>query len=402
MEGDRDMDIKTIINNYIEELKTKYGQQEGIKILILKIMILIYPLLKEQGVGIGAPVALVVDSINIMESIMHDLNGVTNGRLSSTSVSQTEMRKNLEEIEYELVTMAYIKSQNSIPNLQILQAACQTGSIQDGQFSVLPVIFFIGAIAEDAKEFVAGQMCITPRPNVLMLSLCDRSNGVEFTQMLIRYICADWAAVKLETNRLFKEEDYQKSVGETPGAEMFFVAVKILELLLESQGYPCTETKSIISQCQNILLDIINGWHIISDSSAWLDILHNSLQQSSASMPGILNRHHVPAGAIDKIDLWPLYDEEFYYLPSKMFDELMTTMSQSISTKDIKGLLVEKGILVGEGRSRQYFTVKVPIVTEYGAMLEPRKLRLRREWLDLDGGLTWREKIEINAESEGK
>lgn len=394
------MEIKTVFNNYIEELITKYGEQEGIKVLIIKISVLLYPVLKAQGVWVSAPVALVTDSVNSAEFIMCDLSGVIRGSSLSTSLSAKEMRKVIAETEYELVTLVYVRSQNSIPNLQMLQTACMTGNSLEGQFSALPVVFFNGAIAGDAKDFFAGQICITPKYPALLTARCASSNGVDFAHMIIRHICADWAAVKLEMCRAFQSEGYQKIVEDIPGAEMFFVAEKFLELLLESQGYHSSDTRINITQCRNALSDIVKEWQIVTDGSAWLDILHSVIYQASTRMPGILNRNHVPAKAIGSIDSWPLYDDEFYYLPSKLFDEFCAEISQSISMKEVKGLLAEKSILVGEGRNRLYLTIKAPVTTEYGAILEPRKIRLRREWLDLDGGLTWREMIEVNAESE--
>lgn len=99
------MEIKTVFNNYIEELITKYGEQEGIKVLIIKISVLLYPVLKAQGVWVSAPVALVTDSVNSAEFIMCDLSGVIRGSSLSTSLSAKEMRKVIAETEYELVTL---------------------------------------------------------------------------------------------------------------------------------------------------------------------------------------------------------------------------------------------------------------------------------------------------------
>lgn len=143
----------------------------------------------------------------------------------------------------------------------------------------------------------------------------------------------------------------------------------------------------------------MNEWQVAPDHGGeiWLCIIRDIIYQSSYTIPGILNRDKIYAEAVMNIESWTIYDENYYYLSDKMLDKFCEPVKQSLSMRQIKEWLFNSGILVGEGKGRQYFTVKVPIVTEYGAVIQPRRLRLARTWLDLDGNLTWKETIEANG-----
>lgn len=395
------MDVKALLVSYLKELDVKYGEQEGVKVLIIKTMILLYPILKQLGLGVAAPVALVINSINIAEAIMHDLYGVFTGCLSSIALPAKEMKKIYIETENEVKGVTYIRSPNSIPNLRMLQTVCQDGSIQGNIYPPLPVIIFPGAIAEETKEFLSGQMSVTLKSDITSLIFHDAGNGVSVSYELIQYIQDNWASVRLELSRLPENQDYRKAVADHPGIEMFFAAEKVLSMMCEGQDFPPEERNFYSIRCHRALNNIVNEWRIVSGGSEWLDILRDSILKSVPTVPGIADRHQVPAKVANEIEFWPLYDDDFYYLPYKLFDEACTAVCQSISTRDMKGLLVENGILVGEGKNRQYLTVKVPAITEYGAIIEPRRLRLHRKWLDLDGDLTWKELIDVKSENEG-
>lgn len=394
------MDVKALLVSYLKELDAKYGEEEGIKVLIIKTMLLLYPILKQLGIGVAAPVALVIDSINIVGSIMHDLYGVITGCLSTIAHPTKEMRKIYIETENEVLGITYIRSPNSIPNLRMLQTACQDGSIPGNMYSPLPVIIFPGAITEETKEFLSGQMSVALKLDITSVVFYDDGNSVSVSYELIRYIQDNWASVRSELSRLPENQDYRKAVADHQGTEMFFAAEKVLRMMCESQNFP-PEVRNFYSiRCHRALDKIVNEWRIVSGGSEWLDILRDIIHKSATAVPGIVDRHQVPAKAVKEIELWPLYDDDFYYLPCKLFDEACAAVCQSISTRDMKGLLLENGILVGEGKNRQYLTVKVPAITEYGAIVEPRRLRLHREWLDLAGDLTWKELIDAKFENE--
>lgn len=365
--------------------------------MVVKTVILIYPIIKELGLGVTSPVALVVDSVNIAKYIVQDLYGVTSAPMYSTSLSEKEMREHFTELEYELVAMAYVKSQNSIPNLQFMQAACQAGTIRGQVFSALPIVIFPSAIAQEAMDYLSGQICITLRQSARSNVFDDDSIGIQFSYMLIQYVCSKWTTVQLELTRLLQNEDNRKTIEDNQGSEMFLAAEKILELLLESQDYYDKDINPALDRYRNALNTIINQWQFVPGGSAWIDILQKLISKAAAAIPGIIDRNHAEASVVSHIDDWPLYDDEYYYLSSQAFNELCSEITPSISINEIKRLLIDHGILEGEGRERLYMTAKVPVTTEYGAILEPRKLRLHREWLDLDCSLTWREMIENNC-----
>lgn len=75
-------------------------------------------------------------------------------------------------------------------------------------------------------------------------------------------------------------------------------------------------------------------------------------------------------------------------------------MSYYVGQCEMKNALAEAGILVGEGVNRKYFSVKLLISTPEGIRVIGRRMRIRREWMDRPGELTWVEQIELRRGKE--
>ena len=91
-----------------------------------------------------------------------------------------------------------------------------------------------------------------------------------------------------------------------------------------------------------------------------------------------------------------MFDEQYYYFTTQFFTDMCNKIP-NIGEMELKKAMCDAGILVGEGKNRNYYTVKVPIKLKSGkAKIEKRRLRITREWLDLPAHLTWKEQIEGN------
>lgn len=390
-----------VICNYIDELNSRYGIEESLKVLVLKTTILVYPLLKDLGLEISAPIGLIIDSAVSIKSVIRDLDGITDSTPYYISIPAKEMKNRLTNVEYELVPILYVKSPNSISNLQLIQTACLTGQVKEQCFSALPILIFKEAIPEDAKDYLTGQISF-PLSKIAYQFGSEESAGKPFIQSLILFISENWGGIKWGLEELFRDENEElvSRGSEFQGAELLYAAGKILELFLQHQSCPCEITTFCKDKLPSILSCMIDRWPIDYDNSDWLDIAQGLFRKAAASIPGILDRNHISGSDVDAIYTWPLYDDTYYYLSSKEFDRICAPITQSISMAELKQLLVDKGILAGEGKERKYRTVKVPVTTAYGAILEPRKLRLHREWLDFDGEPTWQELIEEKTTTE--
>jgi hypothetical protein len=394
------MAVKDIFSTYLQALYTRYEKEDADKVMIVKTGFLIYPVLKEMGFGSTGSVALVTDTISDREMAMRDLSGVSEYSLFPITILPKEIKRLITNAEYELLAFTYTRGLNSISNLEMLQASCYAEMIPDHKFVALPIITFCGGIPDDAKGLLSGQISIQAKGDATLAGIYNSDSGVNFSRVIIEFICCNWATLQMEISRLSEDGTFQRTVLDNPGVGMFFIAEKLLELVLECNKYSLEEREKLALQWQSSLESIVNEWQIISDGLSWLEVLYNMIRGASMKIPGILDRNQLMACDIVNAETWPLYDDRYYYLSSNMFDELCMPITELISLRQIKGLLTESGILIGEGKERQYMTIKVPIVTEYGAILQQRKIRLCREWLDPVGELTWKEMIEANVESE--
>lgn len=230
-------------------------------------------------------------------------------------------------------------------------------------------------------------------------SLLDCNLSDDFVRELISYIIKNHSILELELMQLKTGSWFSKMVDESPEAEILCAAETVLELIDDVEKAD-DEYQEILKICRAALESMVMNWQISSDSEAWIVVMRRLFQEEAFDLPGILDRNRVEGRDVENVENYPLYDDTFYYLPPKLFDKICKPIQQSIGLRQMKGYLYDARILAGEGKNRAYMTVKVPVVTEYGGILQPRRIRIRREWLDDEGDLTWEERIKISSERE--
>lgn len=219
-----------------------------------------------------------------------------------------------------------------------------------------------------------------------------------FIKAVIEYVSRKFTALESELIRWREDDEYRNIVREYPGAEVFGAAEKVLELMIKKNGRSNEKSEEVIKSCRSALGHILEEWEIEETNMAWIELIYREFYRYVPEIPGILDRNEVPGKATNFVGIYPMYDEKYCYLPELLFQKICTPFLSVIGLREIKNMLAELGILVGEGVQRSYHTIKIPVATEYGAILKPRCIRIMRAWLDSAAQLNWQELIELNKE----
>lgn len=85
-------------------------------------------------------------------------------------------------------------------------------------------------------------------------------------------------------------------------------------------------------------------------------------------------------------------------MPEQFFRFICERCISSASVAYVKSKLAEAGVLVLEGKARNYFTVKIEVVTVYGSILRVRRMKILREKFDQYGEFSVEELYKMSRE----
>lgn len=105
-------------------------------------------------------------------------------------------------------------------------------------------------------------------------------------------------------------------------------------------------------------------------------------------MKGFCNVCSLKEARVFQRDTYIFYDDEFLYLSSKLFREIVSPITKSVALTTLKAGLVKDGVLIPEKKSSN-FTVKVTCKDEKNIPVRIRMLRLKQEKLNRMGMLSF-------------
>ena len=144
---------------YLLEMRDIFGESKTVKLFMLKIGVQFYPILRAKGLGLHAPIGIVVEDEEMTEWIAAKLCGFAEPMIISLSVKTSDFKKKVAATEYEFLAI-FCKSShiNNWKNISALNDLMISRSIEHKKFEKLPMIFFVGGIPPEISEFLAGKI----------------------------------------------------------------------------------------------------------------------------------------------------------------------------------------------------------------------------------------------------
>lgn len=366
--------------NWMKKISQIWGQDTG-KIITSKIGTSLYPVLDKAGLGLNAPLALVVENENVAKAVFKELSGFGSPLNVPLGLPQKEFEKRMSSVSYELLPIVCSEiNRQSAANLITLKNAMTSKMIKGEFFNVLPVIAFCGGIPQEFTDYLSGKIIIAEKQIIN-----SDANSEEVVREIIESLKESWPIIDHRLQSLKMDRD----------AGLYFLrcSEEACRVLIEREADTDIRAK-YLQEIDQTARKMEENWEISDNYLAWFDVLRDVIFKKSKYIIRIIDRKNAPYSNNELLKNYPLYDSKFYYLTPEFFEEVCGKLPY-IGGMELKRALSDAGILIGEGASRSYFTVKVPVETTYGIITTSRRLRIVRSWLDLPGQLTWKDQIEM-------
>ncbi len=343
------------------------------KIGLLQVLILAYPVLATNGVKLQRPIALIGEDEKNLQLLWNQLCMFPEEqRLIPLSMMPKEFEKKWLESEYGVFYCSYNRGRYTNQNMERITVQCQMVD-DEMEHQKLVLLFFNCYIPKEVD--VEGTMFFSHLDGMASPFKCDIEKFIHFF-------------MRNEAGLLQK---VREGVNEIQEAHPILTSAKIL---LENYVMSEISTKEIPEFLQKTSLlneKVQEEWEDTEKPEMYAIALNRAISENTDLLPPVLPRERVEAQDMEWIDEAIFFDHEAYYLPEPFFRFICERCISSASTTYIKSKLAEAGVLVFEGKARNYFTVKIEVVTVYGGIIKVRRMKLLRKKLDQYGEFTLQE-----------
>lgn len=373
--------------DYYKELRYKFGDIDGTKIVLLKVAALIYPLLNEVGIKILQPLALVVDNDMQLNQVYDELAGFSKEIPVPLSLGRKELQKRYENNEFETFRTKYTGGRKCEENMSFLISLCHLEHAE----RCITLIGFCGGIEPRSLENMEGVIYLEEFSEV---QANGESKQVEFTKSVIEFVETNQGVIFYRIRERLMEACQIEANEQKAVHKLFRCAECVIEFMAEETITSQDERIKMNYFCEYAMQDILNNLDCLYvQDGIWkqkfIEVLHKSVLQ----IPRIINRERIDSCDLDEVGKLPMYDEKYYYLPETLLKEICQTWLTWINFSRLRILLANEGIILTEGKSRKYYTLKTPVITVYGAVKYVRMVKIPRSEIDAFGELTWSEII---------
>lgn len=365
---------------YLNSLRLRYsGDSE--KVLLLKTGSILYPLYIANGMTRCGPILIrCYDECQAMR-IAQELNLFSANCIVSLADTPKSVERAMKNGDFDVRIFVFHCGRYVNQNLELIKQYTLYGNDP-----VLSLVIADSSGAVGYSEYFDGEINIDVDENL------NKRNGQTDLD--------DWLARNMITYTLERGkaiERWSRECDEIRGIEAFQISKNVLCDFAISQGADNDFLKKFENHLESALIKIESDWEGTDETEFLSNLFCQKLLDASGWIPYIINRNMVPLEKWENVseDIW--YDRSFYYLSEAQFEYFCSMVCKDASIRRLKSYLSEAGVLVLEGRSRTYGTVKVKAFNPYGAFKTERRVKLRRKFIDAIRDLTL---IEMFGESE--
>ena len=354
------------------------NQLNAWKIGLLQVLITAYPVLTENGIKLQRPIALIGEDEKAMQLLWNQLCLFPEQRMIPLSVMPKELEKKWLESEYGVFCCTYNRGRYTSQNIEQIAVKCQ---MVDDRIDHQKLVLLFSNCCIPKEVDVEGTMYFSHFDEVAPLKF-DVAKFVHFF-------------LNNEELLLQKVREGVNEIQETPP---ILTAAKIL---LENYVLSESATEEIpyfLQQARCWQEKVYEEWEGTENPEIYAIALNRAIVECAGVLPPVLNREYIKAEDIGVINEAIFYDEFAYYLPEQFFRFICERCISSASVAYVKSKLAEAGVLVLEGKARNYFTVKIEVVTVYGSILRVRRMKILREKFDQYGEFSVEELYKMSRE----
>lgn len=367
---------------YWEQKSECYGA-EAEKVLLLQTATLLYSLCVASGMARNGLILLHCKNESQAKQVAKELMPFSDRIPEDLSVTPKEMNRIIEKSDYNTIVFFFRESRYTRENLEQLRKAAYWG-----EDPVLIYVITIGNIVREYAECFSGEIYLYDNDDE---SYYDANQSDLLDEQIIR------EQISCAADQKNMIEQWVKEIGREKAGCMFQVSQRFLFLFCASKGAEKQFFLDLDGALQKTVETIEEEWEGEKELDAIANLFCRAVQNAAEWLPGIVNLNAVDPEHWDNVADMVWYDKGYYYLSEYMFRDICKVIKGCTSSCRMKNYLADKNILIMEGRSRTYGTVKVSAFNSYGERKSERRVKLRRASIDLISDMTL---IEMFGETE--
>ncbi len=350
--------------------------EEGfMRMLILAGMVMIYPVLANNGIKMHGPLALCADREDAFSDLLRILGWGKEVETLLISEPPKKLEKAISESRQGRVILSYANGRYTAENLEMI---CNQMLRKGGDVSLekICVVLFYGMPVK--AEIFAGVTYVKEISE-------DRDGQIEkiqkFLKELIQFLIKNENLVVTEIN----EKLMEKRIGgetEVLWAAIFALEASALRSMTESAVIPFR--KSLFELGEKMEED----WFSVGDPEIYAKAFCRCLYHCQKKLPKMLCRERVMGSEVQYLKEAAFFDDDFYYFPVNVIEEICQKIAPGESQLYVKSQLAEAALLVCEGQLTKHYTKMTGIITVYGKVFRIRRVKIRRKKMENSQELT--------------
>lgn len=386
------MEIRSIYEEYCEEYETEFSDITLRKLMLVRTAVLLHPILQDMNLGFEDPVAVILDSRERINDTFQHILGFDRPEPYPCGSLTKKGWKQWREGQYEAVPV-FCRNRKECEKM-ISQETWNQSIAEAYQQKLFFLIAFPDVVPEMAAEYFSGQIRIETEGY-------PRGNNIEANQRFVRALL-DFLKGRISTflQEIKKQQWKTDKTTFCYGMDPVYAAHIVLKSLIH-EIYHGKRVEQELYLYETALEKLEAEWEISEGFDQWTELFRDRIYAFAMKWEGIIPRERVPGKYFKNIHNWPLSDQKFYYITQEDFEEISAPLAEMIGIHRLKSILADTGIIKCEGGARKYYTIKVPVITEYGAYSPQRRIPLRRSMLDFPGDLSIEELL-MNRLSSSK
>jgi len=331
---------------------------------VLFALALNYPVIKHLGFSMSKPIACVMPSIEEAEKVIRYLSPFSSPKVISANTTPKVCEKMLRKANSEFVFIYYANIPHAKKVLQTAITVVQTGRVGEECCNAIPFIFFQLAIPEEWKDhcfllYLSGNIPFSVPNNNRADDLVEAYFHQD--QIVKGYI---------------QKMEQKNSMEGVLKCSAYFLFPHMTQIYEDSESV----LEEYLDACEKLIRMDEDARDSSDTAEVFVSLLYIWIERNDYRWvyPTSKVYEQGPRGNL-------FYDQEFFYIPDLIFDEITKPMQDMQSGVLIKQALKDEGMLVCDHGTS--YTRKIVTWNVYGEMVRIRVLKFPLNRLNRAGDI---------------
>lgn len=347
------------------------------KFILVETGAFFYSVLKSWKYRLRYPIAVIVDSPDVVDQIA-DKCGVFQTQALSINMPPREFRRSLQAYKDDLCVILYERGRYTSDNMEEVLSLIKSGGYAKVDVDMPVLIAFLKTIPEEYQELFSLVFDVTLQE----LDELKKEEIDEFREHLRDFILSNTNVLKHEIGRTFIEFDNRDG-------RFWSAVIETIKTAFEERA------ENVEKRFCDALRAAYDRAESYEYSRQLPQLFREVFEQSIPEVSRFMAEKDASKLTVQQLKKYIFLDHEFYYLPEEIFVCICDRLRGICTVNELKYALAKAGILSTQGQGRVYMTIK----KIFSGGMTARFLWLKREALEAENQeMTFADMYQIRRE----